>query len=185
MQQPDAQRPRNFVITPDFPLGEGGAKSKAAANLEAIRTLKKIEAENRAATPEEQAVLARYVGWGGIPQAFAHPTRGVTAGWERVASAVEKALTPDEHAAARRSTQDAHYTSRTVVGGIYDALARSYASGRHRFDAAITEMLRALDVDEPPALVLAVVDGGAVAALSEGRPVRPYVAALLVRLFAR
>lgn len=130
VQQPDAQRPRNFVITPDFPLGEGGAKSKAAANLEAIRTLKKIEAENRAATPEEQAVLARYVGWGGIPQAFAHPTRGVTAGWERVASAVEKALTPDEHAAARRSTQDAHYTSRTVVGGIYDALAHlGYTGG--------------------------------------------------------
>jgi len=130
VQQPDAQRPRNFVITPDFPLGEGGAKTKAAANLEAIRTLKKIEEENRAATPEEQAVLARYVGWGGIPQAFAHPTRGVTAGWERVAAAVEKALSPDEHAAARRSTQDAHYTSRTVVGGIYDGLARlGYTGG--------------------------------------------------------
>jgi N12 class adenine-specific DNA methylase len=130
VQQPEAQRPRNFVITPDFPLGEGGAKSKAAANLEAVRTLKKIEAENRAATPEEQAVLARYVGWGGIPQAFAHPTRGVTKGWERVSAAVEKALTADEHAAARRSTQDAHYTSRTVVGGIYDALAHlGYTGG--------------------------------------------------------
>lgn len=130
VQQPEAQRPRNFVITPDFPLGEGGAKSKAAANLEAVRTLKKIEAENRTATPDEQAVLARYVGWGGIPQAFAHPTRGVTKGWERVAAAVEKALTADEHAAARRSTQDAHYTSRTVVGGIYDALAHlGYTGG--------------------------------------------------------
>lgn len=130
VQQPDGTRPRNFQILPDFPLGEGGAKTKATNNLEAIRTLKKIEAEHRAATPDEQAILARYVGWGGIPQAFAHPTTGkITAGWERAVAAVEKAMTPDEHAAARRSTQDAHYTSREVVGGIYDALARLGYSG--------------------------------------------------------
>ncbi|PFG36497.1 TetR family transcriptional regulator [Flavimobilis soli] len=108
-------------------------------------------------------------------EAVAAATTGI-----RRAELITRALLPEGDDAVVR-----HHYEHLVGAGRTPALARSYASGRHRFDAAITEMLRALDVDEPPALVLAVVDGGAVAALSEGRPVRPYVAALLVRLFAR
>lgn len=130
VQQPAGSHPRNFVIPSTMALGQGGAKTKAAKNIEAILTLKRIENEGRSATPEEQAVLAGYVGWGGIPQAFEHPSRGVTKGWERVVEAVKKAMTPEELDAAMRSTQDAHYTSRTVVAGVYNALSRlGYTGG--------------------------------------------------------
>ena len=69
-------------------------------------------------------MLAKYVGWGGIPQAFAHATKGATKGWEKLVADLEKHMTPDELAAARRSTQDAHYTSPEVVHGVYDALQK-------------------------------------------------------------
>ncbi|NKX92348.1 TetR family transcriptional regulator [Sanguibacter hominis ATCC BAA-789] len=98
----------------------------------------------------------------------------------RRAELITRALLPEGDDAVVR-----HHYEHLVSAGRTPALARSYASGRHRFDAAIADMLRTLGVDQPPALVLAAVDGGAVAALSEGRPVRPYVAALLVRLLAR
>ena len=130
MQQPAGARPQNYVIPDDLGLGEGGAKTKVAANIAAIETLKRIEADGRRATPDEQAVLARYVGWGGLPQAFRNEARGVTAGWERQVAAVEAAMTHDELAAARRSTQDANYTSREVIGGVYDALQQlGYTGG--------------------------------------------------------
>ena len=95
----------------------------------------------------------------------------------RRAELIARALLPEGDDAVIR-----HHSEHLVGAGRTPALARSYASGRHRFDEAIGDLLQALRVDQPPALVLAIVDGGAVTALSEGRPVRPYTAALLVRL---
>lgn len=97
----------------------------------------------------------------------------------RRAELIARALLPEGDDSVVR-----HHYEHLVGAGRTPALARSYASGRHRFDEAIGDLLHALRVDEPAALVLAVVDGGAVTALSEARPVRPYVAALLVRLLA-
>ncbi len=130
MQQPGGQPPANYHIPADLPLGEGGAKAKFNGNIAAIRLLKQLEAEGRSATPEEQGVLARYVGWGGIPQAFANPSTGkIAAGWEKQVQQLEDALTPDELLAARQSTQNAHYTSREVIGGVFDAVQRLGLSG--------------------------------------------------------
>jgi len=110
----------DYVITAEDSLGAGGAKTKAAANIEAIRLLKQIEVEQRQATPEEQAALVKYVGWGGIPQIFDKDNTG----WANEYFELKNTLTSEEYAAARRSTQDAHYTSPTVVKGIFDALHR-------------------------------------------------------------
>ncbi len=122
--EPDTNRavasPRNYVITDSDRLGEGGAKTKYRDNVVAIQTLKKIEAELRPATPEEQALLVRYVGWGGIPQAFDHRNDD----WSTEFHELSALLTKEEYEAARRSTQDAHYTSQIIIEGIYDGLAR-------------------------------------------------------------
>lgn len=109
----------NFRITDDH-LGEGGAKTKFGYNMAAIRTLKQIEAENRAATPEEQETFSRYVGWGGLPQAF----DGENAGWGKEYAELKDLLTPEEYEAARASTLNAHYTSPTVIKAIYDTVGR-------------------------------------------------------------
>ena len=94
--------PRNFRITDDH-LGEGGSKAKFRANLEAIETLKAIEAEGRSATPEEQETLSRYVGWGGLADAF----DANKAAWTQEYKALQAALTPEEYTAARSSTLNA------------------------------------------------------------------------------
>ena len=109
----------NFRIT-DEHLGEGGAKAKFSANLEAISVLKMVESEQRQATPEEQEVLSRYVGWGGLPQAFDENS----AAWHQEYEALKSILTPEEYDAARASTLNAHYTSPTVIRAIYDAVAQ-------------------------------------------------------------
>ena len=111
--------PRNFRITDDH-LGEGGSKAKFRANLDAIETLKAIEAEGRSATPEEQEILSRYVGWGGLADAF----DANKAAWTQEYKALQAALTPEEYAAARSSTLNAHYTSPTVIRAIYEAVSR-------------------------------------------------------------
>ena len=111
--------PRNFRITDDH-LGEGGSKAKFRANLDAIETLKAIEAEGRSATPEEQETLSRYVGWGGLADAF----DANKAAWTQEYKALQAALTPEEYAAARSSTLNAHYTSPTVIRAIYEAVSR-------------------------------------------------------------
>ena len=111
--------PRNFRITDDH-LGEGGSKAKFRANLEAIETLKAIEAEGRSATPEEQETLSRYVGWGGLADAF----DANKAAWTQEYKALQAALTPEEYTAARSSTLNAHYTSPTVIRAIYEAVSR-------------------------------------------------------------
>ena len=109
--------PENFRITDDH-LGEGGPKTKFRANMEAISTLKQIEAEGRNATPEEQETLSRYVGWGGLADAFDENK----ADWSKEYAELKEALTPEEYTAARASTLNAHYTSPTVIRAIYDAL---------------------------------------------------------------
>ena len=115
----------NYHITDDH-LGEGGPKAKFRANMEAIRVLKQLEAENRAATPEEQETLSRYVGWGGLPDAF-DPDKSA---WASEYAELKDALTDAEYAAARASTLNAHYTSPTVIRAIYDALGNmGFSSG--------------------------------------------------------
>ena len=109
----------NFRITDDH-LGEGGAKQKYARNIEAIRTLFKLEEEHRGATAEEQQVLSQYVGWGGLADAFDSGKDS----WAKEYVELKGLLSEDEYAAARSSTLNAHYTSPTVIRGIYDAVER-------------------------------------------------------------
>ena len=109
----------NFHITDDH-LGEGGAKQKYARNIEAIRTLFKLEEEHRGATAEEQQVLSQYVGWGGLADAF-DPSKDR---WAKEYAELKGLLSEDEYAAARSSSLNAHYTSPTVIRGIYDAVER-------------------------------------------------------------
>ena len=109
----------NFHITDDD-LGVGGPKQKFARNIEAIRTLFKLEEEHRGATAEEQQVLSQYVGWGGLADAF-DPNKD---GWAKEYAELKGLLSEDEYSAARSSTLNAHYTSPTVIRGIYDAVER-------------------------------------------------------------
>ena len=117
--EPAPEPAGNFRITDDH-LGEGGAKQKYARNIEAIRTLFKLEREHRGATPEEQQVLSQYVGWGGLADAF-DPNKD---GWAKEYTELKGLLSEDEYAAARSSALNAHYTSPTVIRGIYDAVER-------------------------------------------------------------
>jgi N12 class adenine-specific DNA methylase len=114
---PPTPAAENFRIT-DGNLGAGGAKAKYRMNMDAIHTLQAIEAEGRTATPEEQEVLSRYVGWGGLADAF---DDGKPA-WASEYRELQSLLTPEEYAAARSSTLNAHYTSPTVIHAIYDAV---------------------------------------------------------------
>ena len=109
----------NFHITDDD-LGIGGPKQKYARNIEAIRTLFQLEQEHRGATAEEQQVLAQYVGWGGLADAF-DPDKD---NWAKEYAELKGLLSEDEYAAARSSVLNAHYTSPTVIRGIYDAVER-------------------------------------------------------------
>ena len=111
------QEPHNFHITDDD-LGSGGPKAKFKANMEAIRLLKELEQDQRLATPEEQEVLSRYVGWGGIPQAFEERNSA----WAEEYTQLKGVLTPEEYSAARASTLNAFYTSPTVIKAMYEAL---------------------------------------------------------------
>ncbi|WP_255658633.1 DEAD/DEAH box helicase family protein [Faecalibacterium hominis (ex Afrizal et al. 2022)] len=109
----------NFHITDDN-IGDGGPKQKFARNIEAIRTLFKLEKEHRGATAEEQQVLSQYVGWGGLADAF-DPSKD---SWAKEYAELKGLLSEDEYAAARSSVLNAHYTSPTVIRGIYDAVER-------------------------------------------------------------
>ena len=108
-----------FRITDDH-LGEGGAKQKYARNIEAIRTLFRLEAEHRGATAEEQQVLSQYVGWGGLSDAF-DPGKD---SWAKEYAELKGLLSEDEYAAARSSTLNAHYTSPVVIRSIYEAVEK-------------------------------------------------------------
>ena len=118
-EHPAPEPAGNFHITDDH-LGEGGAKQKYARNIEAIRTLFKLEEEHRGATAEEQQVLSQYVGWGGLADAF-DPGKD---NWAKEYAELKGLLSEDEYAAARSSTLNAHYTSPTVIRSIYDAVER-------------------------------------------------------------
>ena len=109
----------NFHIT-DEHLGEGGAKQKYARNIEAIKTLFRLEEEHRGASAEEQEVLAQYVGWGGLADAF-DPNKD---NWAKEYTELKGMLSEDEYAAARGSVLNAHYTSPTVIRAIYDAVEK-------------------------------------------------------------
>ena len=117
--EPAPELAGNFHIT-DEHLGEGGAKQKYARNIEAIKTLFQLEQEHRGATAEEQQVLSQYVGWGGLADAF-DPGKD---SWAKEYTELKGLLSEDEYAAARSSTLNAHYTSPTVIRGIYDAVER-------------------------------------------------------------
>ena len=116
-KEAEPYKAQNFHITNDH-LGEGGAKTKYAFNIAAIQTLKQIEAEGRQATPQEQETLSKYVGWGGLPQAF----DAENASWQKEYQQLKSLLTDEEYAAARGSTLNAHYTSPVVIRAMYEAL---------------------------------------------------------------
>lgn len=109
--------PHNFRIQ-DNDLGAGGPKSKYKANMEAIHLLQTLEKEERLATPEEQEILSRYVGWGGIPQAFEESNSS----WANEYLELKNTLSPEEYSAARASTLNAFYTSPTVIRSMYEVL---------------------------------------------------------------
>ena len=110
---------QNFHITDDH-LGEGGPKAKYQANINAIKLLKYLETEKMQASPEQQEILSRYVGWGGLSDAF-DPAKE---SWSKEYAQLKELLTPEEYAAARSSTLNAHYTSPTVIRAIYEAVGR-------------------------------------------------------------
>ena len=110
---------QNFRIT-DEHLGEGGPKTKFQANVNAIRLLKELEAAGQQASPEQQEILSRYVGWGGLSDAFDSEKLA----WVSEYAQLKELLTPEEYAAARSSTLNAHYTSPTVIQAIYEAVGR-------------------------------------------------------------
>ena len=117
--EPVPEAAGNFHITDDN-LGVGGPKQKFARNIEAIQTLRTLEQEHRGATAEEQQALSQYVGWGGLADAF-DPNKD---SWAKEYAELKGLLSEDEYAAARSSTLNAHYTSPTVIRGIYDAVER-------------------------------------------------------------
>lgn len=115
----------NFRITPELRLGKGGENEKFRDNIAAIRTLKAIEAEGRRATSAEQSILARYVGWGGLANAFPAPeSKQWKDEWKARGAELAELLTKKEYDLARRSTLDSHYTSETIVSGMWDAARR-------------------------------------------------------------
>ena len=122
----NASNSQNFVIT-DENFGVKTPKARFAANVEAIRTLNNIEAENRTATPIEQAVLSGYTGWGAIPQAFDSDNKD----WSNEYAELKELLTNDEYMAARRSTMNAHFTSPVIINAIYEGLKNiGFESGK-------------------------------------------------------
>lgn len=110
----------NYRITDKDAIGKGGLKAKYHDNIEAIKTLKQLETESRKATPEEQAKLVKYVGWGGMPQTFDAYNRE----WQKEYSELKELLTEEEYTAARGSTLNAHYTLPEVISFMYDALTK-------------------------------------------------------------
>ena len=130
----------------------GGAKSKFKANVEAIQVLQKIEAENRYATPEEQSVMAKYAGWGGIPQAFTTDRaaeslggnlgEAAPSGWKNEQKQLRELLTPEEYKAARASTLTSFYTPPVVTDGVYQALSQFGFEGGNVLEIIIPSLIQ-------------------------------------------
>ena len=127
--RPQPTLTRDFRITDADRIGQGSLREKAQANLAAIRTLKRIENEDRLAEPEEKATLAKYTGWGAMPGAFeSHASRD----WKGIADELRDVLTAEEFASARASTPNAHYTSPEVIQTIWNAMERfGFQGGGH------------------------------------------------------
>lgn len=112
-------------------IGQGGDKTKFANNVAAIRVLKDLEATGRPVTAADQAALAKYVGWGGIPSAFERTDGTANKGWDKQVAELKALLTPEEYAAAAASTRNAHYTSPEIVTGMWKALSQlGFTGGR-------------------------------------------------------
>lgn len=126
------ERPDDYhTISADDHIGEGGQKTKFRANIDAIKILKSLEAEQRPPSREEQKQLARWVGWGGLPQAFYKENGTTTKGWEKEAAELKTLLTPEEYSAAESSTRNAHYTALQVVTAMWKIMQRlGLKSGR-------------------------------------------------------
>lgn len=118
VQETERSQQSSFHITDETDIGTGGLKTKFQNNIAAITTLKTIESESRSATPEEQKILAKYVGWGGMPQAFDQANEQ----WSKEYKQLRELLTDDEYKAAAESTLNAHYTSPEIIGAMYKAL---------------------------------------------------------------
>lgn len=140
-RDPGAVKGSNYRIAEGELENLGGPKTRARQNLDAIRILKQLQAEQRPATREEQSALVRYVGWGGLADMFPtkdwdrttyRPVERWKPEWEKLGQELRDLLTPDEYETARRSTQYAHFTSEGVIGGIYAALERLGVTGSPR-----------------------------------------------------
>ena len=131
-EQNTAEKAESFTITDDS-VGEGGAKTKFRNNIAAIETLKMLEQEERPATEEEKETLSRYVGWGGIPQAFDQNN----ASWSKEYTQLKELLSPQEYRQANASVLDAFYTSPTVIDGIYEALEKFGFTGGNILEPAM------------------------------------------------
>lgn len=125
------QLPDDFIIEEDLALGEGGQRTKYKNNVEAIRLIRNLEATGRTATTDDQKVLAKYVGWGGIPQAFDPDNKD----WSAQYAELKSLLSADEWDAAFESTQYAHYTSREIINGMYAAVRRLGFTGGNVLEA--------------------------------------------------
>lgn len=132
VEAPAPDKGDNFTITDDT-LGEGGAKTKFRANVDAIRTLKTLEAEKRPATVEEKETLSKYVGWGALAKAFDKNDEK----WAAEYKELSELLTPQEYAQTRSTVNDAFYTSPTVIDGIYEALANFGFEGGNVLEPAM------------------------------------------------
>ena len=128
-----SQENNSFHITDETDIGTGGLKTKFQNNIAAITTLKTIESESRSATPEEQKILAKYVGWGGMPQAFDPANEQ----WSKEYKQLRELLTDDEYKAAAESTLNAHYTSPEIIGAMYKALDSFGFSGGNVLEPAM------------------------------------------------
>lgn len=162
VEAPAPDKGDNFTITDDT-LGEGGAKTKFRANVDAIRTLKTLEAEKRPATAEEKETLSKYVGWGALAKAFDKNDEK----WAAEYKELSELLTPQEYAQARSTVNDAFYTSPTVIDGIYEALANFGFEGGNVLDKAVT------------GLIQRIPQKGLISGIfANGRPTRSYFFAL-------
>ena len=126
------EKGENFTITDDY-LGDGGAKTKFRANVDAIKTLKTLESEKRPATADEKETLSRYVGWGAIPQAFDKSADK----WSAEYKELSELLTPEEYRQARSTVGDAFYTSPAIIEGIYEALGNFGFEGGNVLEPAM------------------------------------------------
>lgn len=128
---PAHNRADNFAITEDDAIGEGGAKTKFRNNVAAIRLLRQLEQGGRQASHAEQKLLAKWVGWGGLQQAFVRPDGSFAKGWEAEAKELKDLLSPEEYRAAESSTRNAHYTSPEIVKAIWSVAQRlGFRGGR-------------------------------------------------------